>query len=219
MDQLRHIFASVKRVNKGTGMIEAMASVNVVDRSGDLILPEAFAKRLGSFQKNPVMLFAHDYRSWPIGKVTEVGVVENGLRFIGEFAPTDDGKKARENFEFGSLNAFSVGFIPHEWRSPTDEEVKAFGPSLSHVMTDVELLEISAVPVPANPDALAIAAAWGIKMQDMDDVRKFVERVKAEKASHSLNEDEEKKITDAINELLDKSDLDQIESKLAGMVG
>ncbi len=216
---MRRVFASVTKVNKAKGTVEAFASVKIVDRGGDLIIPTSFSARLANFVKNPVMLFAHDYGAWPIGKVSEIAVVDNGLSFTGLFAPTDEGKKARENFEFGSLNAFSVGFIPFEWRSPTDTEMTEFGPTLMRVFTDVELLEISAVPVPANPDALAIAASWGMKMTDLDDVKRFVERCKKETADHTLSDEEEKKIADAVNELLEKSDLDLIESKLAGMVG
>ena len=64
-----------------------------------------------------------------------------------------------EMYKQGFLNAFSIGFIPKEY---TDRN-NADG-STTRVFTKSELLEISAVPVPANPNALVLARAYAQKM-------------------------------------------------------
>ena len=218
MEKLSYRFAMAKKVSRGERSFEAMASVAVVDRSGDLVLPSAFANRLDRYRRNPVILFSHDYQAWPVGKTLDLSIETEGLLFAGQFAPTAEGVKAWENFEFGSLNAFSIGFIPHEWRSPSTEEQKTFGEVLTRVMTDVELLEISIVPVPANQDALRVMASWGIKMADMDDVKSFVEKVKAQKLIDAQSADDERAALEEATRLIEKLELDLFERELATMV-
>ena len=55
----------------------------------------------------------------------------------------------------GYLNAASVGFIPLEWRNGAKTGEPA------RVYTRQELLEVSAVGIPANPNALVMALKSG----------------------------------------------------------
>ena len=64
-----------------------------------------------------------------------------------------------ELYKGGFLNAFSVGFQPNSFKQPTPKEIEK-NPELAEanrIFDDWDLLEFSAVPVPANPDALATA--------------------------------------------------------------
>jgi outer membrane biosynthesis protein TonB len=87
-----------------------------------------------------------------------------------QFADTQEARDVFDLYEGGFLNAFSVGFKPieiaYEERVPGSSEMGA-------VFKKAELLENSAVPVPANPGALVMKAlmgaacrAFGVKAPD-----------------------------------------------------
>ena len=118
----------------------AVATTSSVDRDGDVVDP--MGVDLKNFLKNPVLLWGHDAYSLPIGKVTNVNVSSGDITFDAEFASkeNDFAKKVFDLMKGGFLNAFSIGFIPHEREN--------------EVITRSELLEISVVNVPANPEAL-----------------------------------------------------------------
>ena len=44
----------------------AAVSTDAIDRDGEVVVPRGIDKT--HFQKNPVVLWAHDYRTMPIGK-------------------------------------------------------------------------------------------------------------------------------------------------------
>ena len=63
----------------GSIMVRGMASTNAFDRAGDSISAEAWTKGgLGNFEKNPIILFNHDYNR-PIGRATKVTPTADGL--------------------------------------------------------------------------------------------------------------------------------------------
>jgi HK97 family phage prohead protease len=115
---------------------------------------------LGNFEKNPVVLWAHDYRSLPIGKAVSVEKVGSSLRAVAEFVPKDTpvvgpmAEAVSQLLKGGFLNATSVGFRP--LKSSFNEERGGFD------FEKTELLEFSVVPVPAHPDALQDAKTAGI---------------------------------------------------------
>lgn len=125
-------------------IIGVVGSTGTVDRQGESINPMGW--QLGNYLKNPVLLYGHNYSSLPIGKATRVYVEDSQLKFDLEFADTDMGKEVFGLFNGGYLNAFSVGFIPKKWGVSGVDEFD---------IMEQELLELSAVPVPANPEALS----------------------------------------------------------------
>lgn len=133
----------------------AVATDSSVDRDGEII--DSNGWDFNNFLKNPVLLWAHDYREEPVGKVT--GLQKDGDRvlFSAELAVGISEKATRiyELFQKGFLNAFSVGFIPKEWKDGVNEMGKAV-----RTFTKTELLEISVVPVPANANALVMARGY-----------------------------------------------------------
>lgn len=121
--------------------IRFVASTEDVARDGMVI--EAAGWRLDSYNLNPVFLWAHDYSQPPIGKAK--AFVENGKLVADvtfdqndEFARKIEGKYRNE-----ILNAVSVGWNTIE-----------FKPGSPPRITEADLLDISAVPVPADPGAL-----------------------------------------------------------------
>lgn len=154
----------VEEVNEKDGTISvAVASDNSIDRDGEIVEPGGIDT--GNFEKNPVLLYAHDYRSDPIGKVLEITKDENRMLFKPKFA-VEESQRAKMYFDLvkgGYLNAFSIGFIPKEWQDRTNSDG-----SISRVFTKTELLEISLVPVPANPNALVSVREYAAKMAGED---------------------------------------------------
>jgi HK97 family phage prohead protease len=143
----------------------AWASKPVLDRDGEIIASDAWD--VENFKSNPVLLWAHDYSMPPVGKVLWTKVQKNGMKFMPKFAPTDMGRELFDLYKEGFLNTFSVGFIPKDFEEDPDKTVEFMGwfgdmfekPVLTY--TDVELLEISCVPVPSCPAALVERAASG----------------------------------------------------------
>ena len=80
---------------------------------------------------------------------------EEGWRIT--FADTPFARETFKLYAEGFLRGWSVGFIPEEWEVLTDDDNKFSG----YHITAWELLELSAVPVPANPQALTDAIRDG----------------------------------------------------------
>ena len=162
-----YIFAMVKGFNDDD-TFEAVASTAALDRQGEIIEPEAWVDSLDIFRDNPVIMSSHQHRlftghSSVIGRAVCVDVVDGVLAFRGRFAPTELGKEHDLLYRERYQRAFSVGFLCQEgeWRNvETGEEKKI---KRLYVHTRVELLEISAVAVPANPEALARMRAAAAK--------------------------------------------------------
>lgn len=125
---------------QGDGDFEVIATTDAVDRDGEIIKADGW--ELANYQQNPVILWAHDYKIPPVGAVTSIERMGNGLKVKGVFAKTDLGQELRKLYDDGMLRTVSVGFIPKERQGNT--------------ITRAELLEVSFVPVPANPQALTL---------------------------------------------------------------
>ncbi len=128
---------------KGGGTFKVIASTSSIDRDGESIAVEGWS--FDNYMKNPILLFGHNY--WDmhaiIGAVTNLTVEGKDVIAEGVFADTPEGQYIQKLYDDGILKTVSVGFIPLERNA--------------NVITKAELLEISFVPVPANPEALAMA--------------------------------------------------------------
>jgi len=136
-----------------------------VDHSKDSIDPKGWG--LSIFNKNPVALFSH--MSWepPIGRASNVSVINDQLVGDIEFASAEVYPLADTIFRLvdaGFLRAVSVGFMPKEWAWSTDKE-RPYGINF----TKQELLEISCCSIPANPSALIEARSMGINTAPLMD--------------------------------------------------
>jgi len=149
-------FARVKSINEADRTIDAVASTPDIDRDNDRILPSAFAEMINSFKANPVILAAHRHRldsgsSPVIGHAIpeSIAITDNAMTFTMQFAVTAMGEEYWILYRDNHMKAFSVGFIPIEYVYERDEKLGSI-----RTYTKVELLEISAVPVPSNRAAL-----------------------------------------------------------------
>ena len=134
-------------------------SKEVIDRDGDIL--RANGCDLTNYLKNKVFLGFHNSRDFPLGKTEDIWIEADRVKAIVYFPtveelssdPNNASEKAKlcdfcyHCYKTGMLNAVSVGFIPLEWV----ETEKGFD------ILKWELLEFSAVAVPANQDAIAEA--------------------------------------------------------------
>ncbi|NOU33328.1 MAG: hypothetical protein HOO96_35980 [Polyangiaceae bacterium] len=133
-----------------------MASTAAVDSYGEIVEQ---VWKLERYMANPVVLFGHQSRELPIGRSTFVGVRGGQLECTVRFASPEANPKAEQVWQLVKedvLRAVSVGFMPGSVRYE-----KRGGEDVA-VLSDNELHEISIVPIPANPEALAKMRAKGI---------------------------------------------------------
>lgn len=133
-------------IKEKDGEIVGIASTAVEDRHGEVVEVDGWDFK--NFKKDPVMLWAHDHSQPAIGSVSKIWIEGEGkkrrLMFKAVFQEvTELGKAIKQLVEDGFLRTFSVGFKPLEIDGNT--------------IMKQELLEISVVNVPANPEAMMLA--------------------------------------------------------------
>jgi HK97 family phage prohead protease len=141
----------------GTTLVTA--STPEPDRMGDVVAPDW---NLDRYEGNPIVAWAHDYSIPPVGRA--VGLALEGDTLVARIKWDDAeanplGQTVAHQFREGFLSAVSVGFAPGKStaRAELPEDHPAAGKG-GYYFEGNELLEISAVPIPANPEALAIRA-------------------------------------------------------------
>lgn len=133
--------------NDDSGTFEVIISTADQDRQGEVVDQNGWD--LSFYMLNPVVLFAHDYQSLPVGVCTNIRTEGGKTIAQGKFAPADAnpmGQQIRRLYDLGMIRTVSVGFIPKE-----------FDPNDNGRILKAELLEFSFVPVPANPYALSLS--------------------------------------------------------------
>lgn len=153
MEQLTRGIAFTKAINSSKRSVEAVVSTETVDRAGDIV--DQASWRLAQFLRNPVVLYMHDHGQ-PVGRAEDVAVRNGQLEATIVFADTERGREIFQLYAEKALRAFSVGFSVGR----IEEEIGE-GRTVTRLL-DCELWEISAVTVPANPDALAKHKALGL---------------------------------------------------------
>lgn len=163
---VRSVGAAVVGSGDDTGRtISYIFSDESVARDGHTISSAGWD--LANFLTNPVFLFCHDQSAPPIGRVTKIEKVGAQLCGTVEYADAETYPFADTIFRLtkgGFLNATSVSWIPLAWKYSSDKNRPG-----GIDFTRQELLEISAVPVPALPSALVTARAQGIDTKPLFD--------------------------------------------------
>ncbi len=154
-------------------VLDFVASTDTLDRYQEVIDPAGW--RLEGYRRNPVFQNAHKYGDiiFTLGRalVTEVRdlagrrALFQRVQFAVEANPMARIAYALYKGQF--LRAVSVGFIPVRWENGTPES------DFRRKYLEQELLEVSAVGIPANPDALALGLKAGAV--ERSDVRELVE--------------------------------------------
>jgi len=164
-------------------VIDFVASSQALDRYGEVIVASGW--RLEAFRRNPVFQNAHQYGDvlFTLGKaliteVRELGaprrpVLFQRIEFAVEANPM--ARIAYGLYRGKFLNAVSVGFIPVRWETGSAEA------GYRRKYLEQELLEVSAVAIPANPEALQRALRLGaVPRADLVEAMELVaERIRA----------------------------------------
>ena len=151
---------------KSNNKLIAIASSETRDRMGDSL--KASGWQLENFKKNPVLQFAHNYNVPPIGIAKNIRIEGNELIFEPVFHElTQIAREVKTMFESDPpiMRAFSVGFIPLEREKKNSNNI-----------TKQELLEISAVPVPAHQGALIIDEKT-VKEEIKEEIKSFIKKM------------------------------------------
>jgi phage head maturation protease len=167
-----------KGVNSEERTVEGMASTIQPDLIRDVILPSAWRKSLARWKKRgsiPKFLAYHMHRlltghSPVLGPMLKLNVVPEGLLLKAEFAETELGNEHLHLYGIGAMDYFSVGFqirpggatmVGDDVRRLLAENgIRARVPEdVDRIITEAELLEVSAVVIGANLGALVTASA------------------------------------------------------------
>jgi HK97 family phage prohead protease len=139
-----------------------MASTADFDRAGDSISADAWTKGgLNNFEKNPIILFNHDYNR-PIGRAPGLKASGEGLELTAKISKA--AKDVAELVKDGVLGAFSVGFRVKD--ADYLEETDGLR------IKDAELFEVSVVSVPCNQSATFSLAKSFDSMAEYEDFKK-----------------------------------------------
>ncbi|MCX7611851.1 MAG: HK97 family phage prohead protease [Ignavibacterium sp.] len=172
---------------------------DTVDRDGDIVIPEG--GKFDNYERNPIVLFMHN-QYYPIGKNLWKKIVKDstGTYLKVKTKITDKTELANDVFNLyseGILKAWSIGFTPN-WNKV--EEIKdEKGKFLGYKFNEWELLEYSAVSIPANPDAITEA----YKIVKSEELKRQIEYDEMKLKLNDLTkyDNEIKRLNDEINEL------------------
>ena len=148
----------VKPDAEDSDILHMRASDETLDRYQEVIVAAGW--RLDNYRKNPVIQNSHQYGDiiFTIGQALNTWVSGKVLLQTWKFASQENpfAKIARDMYRGGYLRAASVGFVPIRWEDGKDKS------AFKRRYVEQELLEVSAVGIPANPNALALAVKDGV---------------------------------------------------------
>lgn len=152
-------------------LLTMVASDATLDRYAEVI--DAAGWDLKNYLRNPVIQNSHMTEDilHTIGKAEKTWVENGKLMQVWRFASAANpvAKVARDLYAGGFLNASSVGFLPIRWEQGSE----AAGYNRKFVAQ--ELLEVSAVAIPANPSALALGVKSGaVQVADLRELAQLL---------------------------------------------
>jgi HK97 family phage prohead protease len=154
-------FGAPTSLNEQARTVDVIASTSAVDAHGEVVAQDW---RLERFLSNPIILAHHDSRALPVGRATRVEVIGERLELTVEFAPAEANPEAEKIWQLvrgGFLKTVSVGFVPGGERYEMRDGKEVV------VLLSPELMEVSFVAIPANPEA---------KVKSADPLPNFIAR-------------------------------------------
>jgi hypothetical protein len=140
-----------------------IVTTDACDRDGDVVMPKGV--EIDEYMRNPVFLWAHQFGVPPIGKTVDMGGTATEIWADVEFAGDEHADRIFKLYDGGFLNSVSIGFKMLQ-QGPPDSSLYMTRPDSAaqckRVIYRCKLLEISAVPIPSNPNALQVAVTKGL---------------------------------------------------------
>jgi len=202
-----------------------------LDRDNEIVLPSG--GQVDDFKKSPTVLYAHDYRSLPIGKDIWIKLIQ-GKGWLAKTVyakhqlASDVYNLVKEKF----LNTSSIGFIPLEsvspdkkgWDEVKDKVVADYGiaekivDNAKRIYTKLIMLEHSDVPIPANIGALNIAVGKGLEIKSKELIDDLELEIIDEEDEIELTDEGKKKLEAGLEDVkagrVEKVDIDKMEKEL-----
>lgn len=159
-------------------VVDFIASDETLDRYDEVVTAAGW--QLANYKRNPVFQNSHKYGDviHTLGKslTTEIRGTALFQRILFAVDINPIAKLAYDLYRQKFLNAVSVGFIPIRWETGSDQS------AYRRKYLEQELLELSAVSIPANPNALQNAVKAGaVDRADLRDLREFLEKFCSDK--------------------------------------
>lgn len=132
----------------GEGVLEATITTSNTDRHNENIVTDGI--NVDAYMNNPVVLYGHDYQGLPIGKTIKLTTMKNKIKARFQLAVEEYpfAKTVYDMVKNGYLNAVSIGGIVREW----SDDYRS--------ILQMEMVEFSVVPVPANAEAIITARSF-----------------------------------------------------------
>jgi HK97 family phage prohead protease len=187
----------VKEFDEEAKVLTFRGTTEDSDRSGDIVVADGGDFK--NYSKNPLFLWAHDHSgaTLPIGKALSVDKISGvGADFKIQFDAKDPfAMEVYRKYKEGYLHAVSVGFIAHKAERRLDDSGEPMWPP-AYKYLEWELLELSGVPIPANPNALRNAykqfeefmSYTGNGQSPEEVMQELLQSNKAEEVKHSVED-------------------------------
>src|SRR3990167_2131503 len=122
---------------------EGWASTSQLDRQGDIVPPRAFPSSIEAFRANGPIFWGHaeihNPLAKPIGRATDAVIRDGGLHIKARWAQTAEAQGGRRA---------AAGFVRRLGLASKRRRAEPRG-GVNYI-TDLELLEVSVVAIPAN---------------------------------------------------------------------
>jgi HK97 family phage prohead protease len=170
--------------DKDPDLLTMRASDDTLDRYDEIIQADGW--KLDNYNRNPVIQNCHNYGDvlFTIGKAVRTWIDGQALMQVWKLASQENpiAKVTRDLFKGGFLNASSVGFVPIRW------ETGSQGSDFRRKYLEQELLEVSAVGIPANPNALAMGVKSGaVEKSDLREMADLLKHFCSDDAGNRAN--------------------------------
>jgi hypothetical protein len=165
-EMIRKTLENKLTAEPGERAVVARISTADVDRDGDVVLPSGIL--FDEYMKNPVVLMQHRADMPPVGRAMDIQTTSRHVKAKIVFPERpmwmaqQDGwapDVAFALYQKQLLNAFSIGFAIEDARPASQKDMDRFGDGARRIISRWKLLEFSAVSVPANQNALAVAVS------------------------------------------------------------
>lgn len=162
---------------------------------------------LERFEGNPVFLWAHDYRSPAIGRVVATEI--DGARLLEDvvFDQADEfAVRVEQKYRDGFMSAVSVGFDPVTVVDANSGKSVSWWQGGN--VTEWSQLELSAVPVPMDPDALVDSGRAALRSLATDVLAVIDPPIRAGAVLSARNRDKLEQARNLVDEVLASADKD-----------
>jgi len=182
----------IKEVKDTERKVLAVVSKEIKDSDGDIVKIDGI--NLDRYIKTGApLMWAHRHSDPPIGKCTLLEKVNDELIAEFEYADASTYSFADTIYRLtkeGYINSYSIGFKP-DWAATKNLD------NGRYMIEKCELLEISATPLPSNPEANVISASLNKALE-----AKVIDEVEKEEVELYLkNAQIMKEMNDALDEI------------------